>query len=120
MSLVSVGDRGCSTYVITCLYCGDKFAAKLHPDYLHISHKDEEENDRWRRRTFDGPGPGISLIQNFPLGLRKFLVQAKKEVRLGETVNDDVVDVGFETHEWLSYSFTPHIVLPEFSHENSC
>ena len=123
MSLVAVLQRDLTSYNISCEFCGDQFLANLRRDYLHICQKFVGDSSRARRKTFDAVGHGQSLVDNFPIGLRKFLVQAKREApehRCVEPANEDVIDIDLDAREWIGYSFTPHILLSEFVHEESC
>ena len=117
MSMAGVRARDLSNYLVRCWNCGDWFKISFRGSNLFLSQKKESG-----RRMTDSGDCMCSLCDNFPISLRQFIVQSKNDVHeLGSTecLYDDF-NMEVEDDEWLIHSFTRHILLSEFVHEEKC
>ena len=119
MGMAAVRTRGLTSYELTCQSCNCSMRCTVKGNHLYVHPIDEGMSDSGRRFTIDEPRQLRSLLSNFPLSLRKFLIPAKSESRsvaASESLLDDVIDLEFDSRDWLTQSFTPHILLTELIH----
>ena len=118
MATATARQRGLNSYDVTCTVCNETFLCNAKGAHLYVSIDEGDPQRGGRRFTMDEAIPSRSLLYNFPLCLRKFIVPAKVELQEAappEHVSDDMIDIDLDSREWFGHSFTPHILLSEFA-----